>query len=273
MAEGRMLKRVITTSRKLAELKTDSARLLYTWLIPFLDVEGRFYGNPDIIKGFIIPRIKDFTTEKVTECLFDMQKVGLILWYQVDGDKYLEFTCFEKHQNINKDREAKSSFPISTQENSGELLQLQENSGELLQLQENSGELSVKLSKDKLSKDKLSKDKLSKDKLSKDKLSKDKYSDFVLLTEKELSQLIDKLGESQTQEWIEKLNNYIGSTERQYKSHYYTILNWSKKDSKKDIEEELTDSDRNQIQSEKVFREWTEQLRKEKEAEALNGTD
>ena len=243
MAEGRMLKRVITTSRKLAELKTDSARLLYTWLIPFLDVEGRFYGNPDIIKGFIIPRIKDFTTEKVTECLFDMQKVGLILWYQVDGDKYLEFTCFEKHQNINKDREAKSSFPISTQENSGELLQLQENSGEL----------SVKLSKDKL--------------------SKDKYSDFVLLTEKELSQLIDKLGESQTQEWIEKLNNYIGSTERQYKSHYYTILNWSKKDSKKDIEEELTDSDRNQIQSEKVFREWTEQLRKEKEAEALNGTD
>jgi len=40
-----------------------------------------------------------------------------------------------------------------------------------------------------------------------------------------------------------------------------------------DEEPELTDSDRNQIQSEKVFREWTEQLRKEKEAEALNGTD
>ncbi len=137
MAEGRMLKKAISTSRKLADLDTDSARLLYTWLIPFLDVEGRYFGEPDIIKGSIVPRIKDFTIEKVKECLVDIQRVKLILWYEVDGDKYLQFICFGKHQNINRDREAKSSIPSPldqditniTQENSGVT---QENSCELL---------------------------------------------------------------------------------------------------------------------------------------------
>ncbi len=111
MAEGRMLKKAISTSRKLAELNTDSARLLYTWLIPFLDVEGRYYGDPDIIKGSIVPRLKTFNSDNIKEYLEEMYEKGLILWYKVDGDRYLQFTCFAKHQNINKDREAKSIIP------------------------------------------------------------------------------------------------------------------------------------------------------------------
>jgi len=149
MAEGRMLKRAITTSKKLSELKTDSARLLYTWLIPFLDVEGRYYGDPAVIKGSIVPRIKDFTTEKVNECLIDIQKVGLILWYEVDGDKYLQFTVFEKHQQLRKDREAVSNLPSPQNNSSQTPVKLQESSSQT------PGELPLKLSKDKLSKDKL----------------------------------------------------------------------------------------------------------------------
>lgn len=111
MSDGRMLKKAITTSKKLSKLKDDSSRLLYTWLIPFLDVDGRYYGEPDIIKGNIVPRIKTFNTEVIEECLMDMADNGLIYWYAVDEDRYLEFAVFHKHQKINRDREAKSQIP------------------------------------------------------------------------------------------------------------------------------------------------------------------
>ena len=65
MPEGRMIKRVISESKKLGHLKSDSARLLYTWLIPWLDVEGRHSADPEIIKGHIFPKIKSMTTKKI----------------------------------------------------------------------------------------------------------------------------------------------------------------------------------------------------------------
>lgn len=129
MAEGRMLKKAISTSRRLADLQTDSARMLYTWIIPHLDVEGRFYADPLMIKGAIVPRIKTFTEAKISECIKDMAMVGLIVLYRVDGDNYLQLRKFEDHQNIKKEREAPSKIPAPEEgmvENSGVD---QENSG------------------------------------------------------------------------------------------------------------------------------------------------
>ena len=40
--------------------------------------------------------------------------------------------------------------------------------------------------------------------------------------------LIEKFG-SDTKNWIERLNNYIGSKGKKYKSHYHTILAWDRK--------------------------------------------
>jgi len=118
VAEGRMLKRNVSNSRRLAELKTDSARLLWTWIIPYLDVEGRFYANPDIIKGQIVPRLKTFTEAKITGYLQDMARVGLIIIYEVDGDQYLQFRKFDDFQHLRKDREGK---PLPGPENAGVL--------------------------------------------------------------------------------------------------------------------------------------------------------
>jgi len=58
------------------------------------------------------------------------------------------------------------------------------------------------------------------------KTNKVKFLDFVLLKDEELKKLIDKLGEKNTQIWIERLNNYIGSKGKKYHSHYHTILTW-----------------------------------------------
>lgn len=55
------------------------------------------------------------------------------------------------------------------------------------------------------------------------------YADYVLLTDKEYQELIERLGLSECISWIEKLNNYIGSKGKKYKSHYHTILSWQRK--------------------------------------------
>lgn len=126
MAEGRMLKKQISQSRRLAELKTDSARLLYTWIIPHLDVEGRINADPDIIKGIVVPRISGITPGVIRECLLDMHRVGVITLYNVDGDTYLELRKFADHQSIRKDRESPSTIPSPT---AGIPVQVQDNSG------------------------------------------------------------------------------------------------------------------------------------------------
>lgn len=70
------------------------------------------------------------------------------------------------------------------------------------------------------------------------KENKNKFLEFVFLTETEYQNLVDRFWKRFTDESIEKLNNYIWSTGKKYKSHYYTILNWSKKEwpSKSNIE-------------------------------------
>ena len=64
------------------------------------------------------------------------------------------------------------------------------------------------------------------------KEKKDKYKDFVKLTKEEHQKLIENFWEITTDERIEKLNSYIWSKGTKYKSHYHTILNWSKKNEK-----------------------------------------
>jgi len=64
----------------------------------------------------------------------------------------------------------------------------------------------------------------------KEKYNKEKYLDFVLLTKEEYQKLIEKFGKSEADDRIDRLNTYIGSKGVKYKSHYYTILNWARKD-------------------------------------------
>ncbi len=59
---------------------------------------------------------------------------------------------------------------------------------------------------------------------------KQKYLDYVLLTKAEKTSLTKKYGTEKTKMMIERLNNYIGSSGKKYKSHYFAILNWVVKD-------------------------------------------
>ena len=111
MAKGRMLKKEISVSKKLGALKSDSARLLYTWLIPWLDIEGRYTADPDILKGHLFPKIESMTKSKINKLLIELAKMGLIYLYKSDGEQYLQFTKFSEMQTLHKEREAKSEIP------------------------------------------------------------------------------------------------------------------------------------------------------------------
>ncbi|MBE3087719.1 MAG: hypothetical protein IMZ71_01175 [Chloroflexi bacterium] len=112
MAKGRMLLKSVSISQKLAGLPSDSDRLLWTWLLAHLDREGRFYAEPSVVKGHAVPRLKNHTEETITESLERLAAVGLIVLYEVNGDRYLQYTQFDEHQaGLHKDREAPSPCP------------------------------------------------------------------------------------------------------------------------------------------------------------------
>lgn len=64
------------------------------------------------------------------------------------------------------------------------------------------------------------------------KPKKSKYGEFknVLLTDDEYKKLTERFS-TDYKERIERLSGYVASTGKSYKSHYATIINWSKKDS------------------------------------------
>jgi uncharacterized phage protein (TIGR02220 family) len=123
MPAGRILLKSISDSKKLSELKTDGARLLYTWLIPHLDVNGCFSGDAEVLNGKVFTRLKK-TVNTVESYLADMESVGLIVRYQTNGDIFLHVPDFTKKQPyLNPKREAQTTIPVPTHD------QLMSNSG------------------------------------------------------------------------------------------------------------------------------------------------
>lgn len=111
MPRGRFISREISLDEKVNALSDDTARLLFTWLIPHLDCEGRLHGDPITVKSIVFPRRK-ISVLKIDKYLNEIAKLGLILRYSVDGNAYLLAPHFEKHQlGLQKSKEAQSQIP------------------------------------------------------------------------------------------------------------------------------------------------------------------
>jgi hypothetical protein len=90
--------------------------LAYTWLITHLDKEGRTYGDPMIVRSTVFPRRDDISVDQMEACIQEWYDKCLILWYEVDGDKYIWFPTFEDNQKgLNKSREADSIIPAPSE--------------------------------------------------------------------------------------------------------------------------------------------------------------
>jgi hypothetical protein len=214
MPQGRIILKSISESKKLASLKTDGARLLYTWLITHLDVNGCFSADPDVVNGKVFTRLNK-SRKTVVAYMDDLENNQLIIRYETNGDIFLIVPDFvDKQPNLQPKKEGKPTIPRPTPD----------------QLQSNSTTSKVKERKVKVSKDSLNPPIVP---------PKKQFLEFVRLSDEEHKKLIDRLGLNRTADYIDKLNNYIGSKGKKYKSHYHTILNWSNKDN------ERTTNDRN----------------------------
>ena len=116
MPQGRIILKSISESKKLSELKSDSVRLLYTWLLTHLDVNGCFSGDANVINRKIFTRLKH-TNKQVESYLQDMEDNELIIRYEANGDKFLFVPDFQdKQPYLRPDHEGKPTIPLPTTE-------------------------------------------------------------------------------------------------------------------------------------------------------------
>ena len=116
MARGRMISKAISLDEKVNNLSDDTARLLFTWLIPHLDCEGRLHGDAVTIKSIVFPR-RNISPKRIEKYLNEFEKNGLIIRFAVNGNTYLFAPQFNKHQvGLQKSREAQSQIPPPPQE-------------------------------------------------------------------------------------------------------------------------------------------------------------
>ena len=112
MAEGRIVSKRITRSQKVASLPSWMHKCAYTWLIPYLDVEGRIEADVRLLKSDVFPLEDRVTPNVVEKILLSLQKAGLIILYTINGTRYLQLVKFDENQpNLRKDREAPSKIP------------------------------------------------------------------------------------------------------------------------------------------------------------------
>lgn len=207
MAKRRMLSVNIRYSKKLARLKSDFSRLCWTWIIPFTDDFGRFEADPEVFRATCFPLIKSATAKKVTDSLSELAAVGLIQTYRSGDSIYGEIVDFDRFQTFKSDRTRKAEYPIPEQ---GDYI-----SG----IQWNPMESTTDTRELKRTELKGTEEKGTVP-------TKTAYAEFVHLTEKQHSTLVEKHGAEKTERIIEKLNNAKGSKGYTYTSDYHAISSW-----------------------------------------------
>lgn len=112
MARGRMLSGSISESHQVASLPDHLTRLIFTWLIAHADAVGRYSAHPMVIAGKVLTLL-DIGKEAIISALVAMHVAGLIRLYEADGQPYLVFLGWERHQTIRHERE-KAKCPDPT---------------------------------------------------------------------------------------------------------------------------------------------------------------
>ncbi len=115
MSRGRMLNKKISRDKDMVTLEAEAGPygvIVFTWMIAHLDVEGRIEGELDVLKGAVAPRMRQATLGVIEIMLRAADKIGLIDWYEVDGEMWVSYPGFAKNQvGLRKDREPESYCP------------------------------------------------------------------------------------------------------------------------------------------------------------------
>lgn len=104
---NRIIKETIQTSKSV-NLLTDFQFRVFIHLITYVDDYGRGSADPEIIKGRALTRRKNLTEKQIADALYAMANTGIINLYEVDGESFLYFPHWAKHQQV---RNKVSKFP------------------------------------------------------------------------------------------------------------------------------------------------------------------
>lgn len=104
---NRIIKDSIRTSKSINAM-TDFQFRLWTYLLTYVDDYGRGSADPELLKGFVLPRRKGVTEATIEKSLQELANIGSILLYDVDGESYFCFPNWADHQRI---QTKKSKFP------------------------------------------------------------------------------------------------------------------------------------------------------------------
>ena len=108
------MNRKIGLNKVLHNFSSNTSRLVFTWMIPHCDRDGRVHGDPSRLEKIIFPRRDDITTKQMEQFIIEWAKAKLIYWYEYNGDKWIQFPKFRENQpNLRYEREAASSIPPS----------------------------------------------------------------------------------------------------------------------------------------------------------------
>jgi hypothetical protein len=111
----RLLWSGISTSRKIRCVSGDKwfrigCHLVFTWMVAWGDDDGRLRGEPLWILANVLPN-EGLSVDEIGTILFELGKVGLIQWYEVDGEKFVQIVDNKERQRIRKDRYNPSIYP------------------------------------------------------------------------------------------------------------------------------------------------------------------
>ena len=107
MGRIRTIKPELPHSEKLGSVSRD-ARLSLILLLTLADDSGRTRGAFAYLSGQLFPYDSD-AAEKIGGWLKELDKIGSIVVYELDGSKYIEITNWLQHQKI--DKPTKSRIP------------------------------------------------------------------------------------------------------------------------------------------------------------------
>lgn len=106
---NRILKESICTSDTIAALQSSDAEVLFYRLLVIADDFGCFDGRVEIVRARCYPlSLLRATDKRVAEWLADLERVGLLLRYSVDGRDYICLTKWVNHQRL---RDSKRRYP------------------------------------------------------------------------------------------------------------------------------------------------------------------
>lgn len=112
MARGRIIANEITRDKRVNDLSDDTSRLAFTWLVTFADCEGRTHGDPSLIRSILFPRRDDISIKQMESYIAEWAEAGLVIWYKCNGDRWIQFPAFAKHQKgFDKRHEPDSAHP------------------------------------------------------------------------------------------------------------------------------------------------------------------